>query len=100
MAGDRICPYQFICKNNRKSNKIMQCVENFFMIGTFKDKAIFHVILDINRLPLFFFVNTVHNLVIFSIVFTKKKFSCGCFTIFSLETIYLSPELREKWPYL
>ena len=39
----------------------------------------------------------------------KKKFSGGCedmpilqafFTNLSLETIYLSIELREKWPYL
>ena len=39
----------------------------------------------------------------------KKNFNGGCedmpifqafFTNFSLETIYLSPELLEKWPYL
>ena len=39
----------------------------------------------------------------------KKMFSGGCedrpilwafFTNLSLEIIYLSPELREKWPYL
>ena len=38
----------------------------------------------------------------------KKKISGGCegrpilwafFTFFSLETIYLFPKLREKWPY-
>ena len=32
----------FICENNRKSNKIMHCVE-FFFIGSFEDRAIFHV---------------------------------------------------------
>ena len=39
----------------------------------------------------------------------KKKLSGGCedrdillafFTNLSIESIYLSPELREKWPYL
>ena len=36
----------FICENNRKSNKIMHCVEfSFFWIGSFEDKGIFHVIL-------------------------------------------------------
>ena len=59
-------PPIFTSENNRKSDKIMRCVE-------------------------------------------KKKFSCGYedmtilwafFTNLSLEPIYLSPELREKWPYL
>ena len=57
----------FICENNKKSDKIMHCVEK------------------------------------------KKNFSGGCegrpilwafLTIFSRETIYLSPKLREKWPFL
>ena len=39
----------FICENNRKSNKIMHCVEKKYLIGSFKDKAIFHVILEIGR---------------------------------------------------
>ena len=65
-GGGSTCPPPiFVCENNRKSDKIMHCVE--------------------------------------------KKFSGGCedrpilwafFTNLSLETIYLSPELREKWPYL
>ena len=38
-------PPIFICENNRKSNKIMHCVEKKILIGSFKDKAIFHVIL-------------------------------------------------------
>ena len=39
-----------ICENNRKSNKIMHCVERKkISIGSFKDKAIFHVILEIDR---------------------------------------------------
>ena len=40
----------FICENHRKSNKIMRCVEKKkSLIGRFKDKAIFHVILEIDR---------------------------------------------------
>ena len=43
-------PPIFICENNRKSNKIMHCVEEKKnLIGSFKDKAIFHVILEIDR---------------------------------------------------
>ena len=38
----------FVCENNRKSNKIMHCVEKK-MSGSFEDKAIFHVIQEINR---------------------------------------------------
>ena len=38
------------CENNRKSDKIMHCVEKkTFLIGSFRDKAIFHVILEIDR---------------------------------------------------
>ena len=39
----------FFCENNRKSNKIMHCAEEKKIIGSFKDKAIFHVILEIDR---------------------------------------------------
>ena len=49
MGGGLKGPPIFICENNRKSDKIMHCVENFFLIGRFKDKAIFHVILEIDR---------------------------------------------------
>ena len=43
-------PPIFICENHRKSNKIMHCVEKKnYLIGSFKDKAIFHVILEIDR---------------------------------------------------
>ena len=37
-------PPIFICENNRKSNKIMHCIEIFFMSGSFEDRAIVHVI--------------------------------------------------------
>ena len=60
------CPPIFICENNRKSNKIMHCVEEFFFSGGYEDMPILWAF----------------------------------FTNLSLETIYLSPELREKWPYL
>ena len=36
-------PPIFICENNRKSNKIMHCVE-FLLSGSFEDRAIFYVI--------------------------------------------------------
>ena len=43
-------PPIFICENHRKINKIMHCVEKKkYLIGSFKDKAIFHVILEIDR---------------------------------------------------
>ena len=35
----------FICENNRKSNKIMHCVFFFFLSGSFEDRAIFHEII-------------------------------------------------------
>ena len=47
-GGGSKYPPIFICENNRKSKKIMHCVEKK-MIGSFKDKAIFHVILEIDR---------------------------------------------------
>ena len=37
----------FICENNRKSNKIMHCA--IFLSGSFENKAIFHVMLEIDR---------------------------------------------------
>ena len=36
----------------------------------------------------------------FSGGFEGRTILWAFFTNFSLETIYLSPELREKWPYL
>ena len=49
-GGGSLYPPIFICKNNRKSNKIMHCVEKKkILIISFKDKAIFHVILEIDR---------------------------------------------------
>ena len=42
-------PPLFFCENYRKSNKIMHCVKKNYLIGSFKDKAIFHVILEIDR---------------------------------------------------
>ena len=42
-------PTIFIYENNRKSNKIMHCVEKKKLSGSFEDKAIFHVILEIDR---------------------------------------------------
>ena len=36
-------PY-FICENNRKSNKIKQCVDLFFLSGSFEVRDIFHEI--------------------------------------------------------
>ena len=39
-----------ICENNRKSYKIMHCVEKKkILIDSFKDTAIFHVILEIDK---------------------------------------------------
>ena len=61
----KISPPIFICENNRKSDKIMHCVD-FFLRGGCEDRDI----------------------------------SWAFFTNLSIETIYLSPELREKWPYL
>ena len=55
----------------------------------------------------FFFVKTIEKVIrLFTVLIF---FSGGCedrpilwafFTNFSLETIYLSPDLREKWLYL
>ena len=42
-------PPIFIFENNRISNKFMHYVEKKISIGSFKDKAIFHVILEIDR---------------------------------------------------
>ena len=76
----------------------MQCVKKN-LIGRFKNKAIFHVILEIDRYidsidkfvknahnmslssqpPLQKKFNTVHNLIIFSIVFTNKNRGGGHF---------------------
>ena len=43
-------PPIFICENNRKSNKIMHCVEEKnYLIDSFINTAIFHVILEIHR---------------------------------------------------
>ena len=36
-------PLIFICEYNRKSNKIMHCVEKKSLSGSFEDRAIFHV---------------------------------------------------------
>ena len=36
-------PPIFICENDRKSNKIVHCVEKKCLSGSFEDKAIFHV---------------------------------------------------------
>ena len=58
---------------------------------------------------LIFFVKTIEYVLRLCIVSKKKKNRGGCedrpllwafFTNLSLETIYLSPELREKWRYL
>ena len=52
MGGGLKVPHPpiFICENNRKSNKIMHCVEKKKSLsGSFEDKAIFHVILAIDR---------------------------------------------------
>ena len=49
-GGFSKCPPPiFICENKRKRNKIMQCVEILFFSGSFEDKAIFHVIQEIDR---------------------------------------------------
>ena len=67
-------PPIFICENHRKSNeKIMHCVEKIYLIGSFKDKAIFHVILEIWR---FFSSNNFMNLyskTFYILNFQKKK---------------------------
>ena len=47
--GPQSVPLIIICENNRKSNKIMNFVEKKILIGSFKDKAILHVILEIDR---------------------------------------------------
>ena len=47
--GAESVPPIFICKNNRKSNKIGHCVEKKNLIVSFEDKAFFHVILEIDR---------------------------------------------------
>ena len=43
-GGTKCPPPIFICENNRKSNKIMHCVEKKKLSGSFEDRAIFHVI--------------------------------------------------------
>ena len=49
-GGAQSAPPIFICENNRISNKIMHSVEEKNSLnGSFKDKAIFHVILEIDR---------------------------------------------------
>ena len=58
---------------------------------------------------LFLFVKAIEKVIRLCTVMKKKHFlSCGCedrpilwafFTNLSLETIYLSPELLEKWLY-
>ena len=59
--------------------------------------------------PLSLFMKTIEKVIRLCTMIKKKNFSGGCedwpilwafFTNLSLETIYLSPELREKWPYL
>ena len=43
-GGLKVPPSISICENNRKSNKIMHCVEEKnSLIGSFKDRAIFPV---------------------------------------------------------
>ena len=49
LGGAQSAPPIFICENHRKSNKIMHCVEKKNLNDSFKDKAIFHVILEIDR---------------------------------------------------
>ena len=49
-GGGSKSPPIFICEKNKKNNKIMHCVEKKnYLIGSFKDKVIFHVILEIDR---------------------------------------------------
>ena len=67
MGGPQSAPLPiFICENNRKSDKIMHCVEIFFL----------------------------------SVGCEGRDILWAFFTNLSIETIYLSPELRKKWPYL
>ena len=40
--GPKVPPI-FICENNRKSNKIMHCIKEKKLSGSFEDRAIFHV---------------------------------------------------------
>ena len=42
-GGAQCVPPIFICENNRKSNKIMNCVEKKSLSGCFEDRVIFHV---------------------------------------------------------
>ena len=42
-------PPHFSFEKNRKSKKIMHCVDFFSLSGSLEDKAIFHVILEIDR---------------------------------------------------
>ena len=54
-------PPIFICENNRKSIKLCS-VEKKNLIGSFKNKAIFHVILEIDKIVLSDkFVKNAHN---------------------------------------
>ena len=62
MMGGSKCLSIFICENNRKSNKIMHCIEIVFFSGGCEDRDILWAF----------------------------------FTNLSVESIYLSPELREK----
>ena len=41
--GAQSAPLIFICEYNRKSNKIMHCVEKKSLSGSFEDRDIFHV---------------------------------------------------------
>ena len=49
-GGGLKVPPIFICENNRNSNKIMHSVKKKKNLsGSFEDKAIFHVIQEIDR---------------------------------------------------
>ena len=41
-GGGSKCPPIFMCENHRKRNKIVHCVEIFFLSASFEDIAIFH----------------------------------------------------------
>ena len=48
-GGLKVPPPFLFVKTIKKSNKIMQCSKKKYLIGSFKDKSIFHVILEIDR---------------------------------------------------
>ena len=67
-------PPIFICENNRKSIKIMHCVE-FFLSGSFGDKAVFTT--PTQKMFFFFFFSTQCIILLLFLLFSQIKIGGG-----------------------